>query len=105
MAFMTQHDSCDSFVLTLVVEDPEVIAELEKREEGHARSQLALTALRIGILALRQAQGRVDPRRMGLILKRSFAPLFSGRRKRQGTSLTPQERGLEQFRSARLGMP
>ena len=43
------------------IEDrPEVLAELEKREEGHARNQLALTALRIGILALRQAQGRVD---------------------------------------------
>jgi len=49
-----------SLVLDLVIEDPEVITELKKREEGHSRNLFATSALRIGILALRQAQGSVD---------------------------------------------
>jgi len=50
----------DSLVLNLVIEDPEVSAELRRRAEGHARNTFAVSALRIGILALRQAQGNVD---------------------------------------------
>jgi hypothetical protein len=50
----------DSLVLNLVIEDPEVITELRRRAEGHVRSTFATSALRIGILALRQAQGNVD---------------------------------------------
>jgi hypothetical protein len=50
----------DSLVLNLVIEDPEVSTELKRRAEGHARNTFAVSALRIGILALRQAQGNVD---------------------------------------------
>jgi hypothetical protein len=50
----------DSVVLNLVIDDPEVSTELRRRAEGHARNTFAVSALRIGILALRQAQGNVD---------------------------------------------
>ena len=50
----------DSLVLNLMIEDPEVITELRRRAEGPARNTFASSALRIGILALRQAQGNVD---------------------------------------------
>jgi len=50
----------DTLVLNLIIEDPEVVAELKRREEGHPRNLFAASALRIGILALRQAQGSVD---------------------------------------------
>jgi hypothetical protein len=45
--------------LQLDVEDPEVIAELERRHATD-RSKFALTALRIGVLALRTAGGQLD---------------------------------------------
>jgi len=47
-------------VVTLSIDDPDVVTELLKREEGHARNVFAASALRIGVLALRQAQGNVD---------------------------------------------
>ena len=46
--------------LTLIVSDPEVISELHSREEGDERDRFALSALRIGVLSLRQASGFVD---------------------------------------------
>lgn len=46
--------------LALTVREPEVIVELCKCEEGPLRHEYALSALRIGILALRQASGLVD---------------------------------------------
>jgi len=45
--------------LQLDIDDPEVIAELERRESGD-RTRFALTALRIGVLALRTAGGQLD---------------------------------------------
>jgi uncharacterized coiled-coil protein SlyX len=50
----------DSVVLNLVIDDPEVVTDLKKRDEGRPRNSFAVSALRIGILALRQAQGSVD---------------------------------------------
>jgi hypothetical protein len=50
----------DSLVLNLVIDDPEVVVELKRRDEGRPRNSFAESALRIGILALRQAQGSVD---------------------------------------------
>ncbi len=52
--------SPDAIDLRLTVRDPEVVAALAAVDEGPARDDLALNALRIGILALGQAQGRVD---------------------------------------------
>jgi len=46
--------------LQLKVSDPDVIAELEKHKEGWDREDYALTALRLGSLALRQARGELD---------------------------------------------
>lgn len=46
--------------LDLTVEDPDTIAELCQHTEGEDRERFALSALRIGVLALRQARGQVD---------------------------------------------
>jgi hypothetical protein len=46
--------------LELEVREPEVIAELYKYPEGPTRDALALSALRLGVLALRQASGVID---------------------------------------------
>ncbi len=48
------------FEISLQVSDPEVIAELEKHPAGLDRERLCLTALRLGVLALRQARGELD---------------------------------------------
>jgi len=47
-------------ILTLAIDDPDVLAELIRREKGSARDAFAASALRIGVLALRQAEGHVD---------------------------------------------
>lgn len=46
--------------LNLEVTDPETVTELQGLSEGSARDLYALKALRIGVLALRQARGQVD---------------------------------------------
>jgi hypothetical protein len=48
------------FVLTLEVTDPEVIAELRRHADGDDRQRYAASALRVGVLALRAANGQVD---------------------------------------------
>ena len=50
----------NAIALELLIEDREVVAELKKYSDGSARIAFALSALRIGILALRQAQGQLD---------------------------------------------
>jgi len=50
----------DTLVLTLHIDDPEMVLELKKFSEGNARDSFAVAAMRIGILALRQAKGQVD---------------------------------------------
>ena len=47
-------------LLELTVQDREVIDALWSYPEGAARDEFALRALRIGVLALKQAQGQVD---------------------------------------------
>ena len=46
--------------LALAVTDPEVIGELAQYAAGPARDEYATQALRLGVLALRQARGQVD---------------------------------------------
>lgn len=46
--------------LTLTVRDPEVVGELARRPDGPERTDYALAALRLGVLALRQASGMLD---------------------------------------------
>ncbi len=49
-----------SLRLELEVSDAEVLAELRRHAEGDERNRFALTALRVGVLALRSASGQVD---------------------------------------------
>ncbi|HHK42881.1 MAG TPA: hypothetical protein ENJ50_10725, partial [Planctomycetaceae bacterium] len=53
-----------SLQLDLVVQDEDTISELVKYTEGSERDQFALKALRIGVLALRQARGEIDAERV-----------------------------------------
>ncbi len=46
--------------LFLEVVDPEVVVELAKRDDGSDRDRFALSALRLGVLALRNARGELD---------------------------------------------
>ncbi len=59
-AIPSDGDTPRELPLALTVRDPEVIRELLLRPEGRERNEAALAALRIGVLALQQAQGRVD---------------------------------------------
>ncbi|HXX67866.1 MAG TPA: restriction endonuclease [Polyangiaceae bacterium] len=54
------NDSGASLRLVLSVTDPEVVHELALREEGPARDAYAKQALRLGVIALRQASGALD---------------------------------------------
>jgi hypothetical protein len=49
-----------SLELRLNVDEPSMVAQLCVAAEGPARQDLALAALRIGLLALDQARGRID---------------------------------------------
>jgi hypothetical protein len=49
-----------SVELDLVVRDRDCVRELLRHDEGERRDEFALEALRIGVLALRQAQGQID---------------------------------------------
>lgn len=49
-----------SLTLTLTITDPHVVAVLSEFIEGGTREEFAVSALRIGILALKQAQGELD---------------------------------------------
>jgi hypothetical protein len=46
--------------LSLIVSDPDVLTELEKLDELAEREAYALSALRLGVLAMRQAKGSLD---------------------------------------------
>lgn len=49
-----------SVQITLQIHDADVVHELEKRDEGEIRNRFATEALRLGVLALRQANGALD---------------------------------------------
>src|SRR5271154_6065795 len=49
-----------TLLLSLEVGDSDVVLELEKHSEGLPREKYALSALRLGVLALRQAAGELD---------------------------------------------
>src|ERR1035441_8773876 len=52
--------SDDSLILNLVIDDPEVVANLKTRDEGRPRNSFAVSGISIPTRALRQAQGSVD---------------------------------------------
>jgi hypothetical protein len=55
-----RHRPSAQLLLTLEVSDPEVLAELRRQPEGPDRDRYALAALRLGVLALRMANGQLD---------------------------------------------
>jgi hypothetical protein len=57
---MVGDDTLDLLELQLSITDRDTIDELQSYPEGDEREQFALNALRIGVLALRQARGRID---------------------------------------------
>lgn len=58
--FATDESDQDTLELQLTVSDPDTADELRSYAAGPEREAFALSALRIGVLALRQARGRVD---------------------------------------------
>lgn len=81
-------------VLTLHVSDPELCAELEAHAEGRPRHDFAVSALRIGTLALKHAQGRVDAERIREEGERILQSLAN--------SLAEHQRGVVQQLTASL---
>ena len=72
-----------SLFLELNVTDAEVIAELCQRVEGRERDDYALSALRLGVLALKQARGQVDAqalKREGELLLKDVAQALTEHR-------------------------
>jgi len=68
--------------LTIEVSDPEVVAELRRHADGADRDRYALSALRVGVLALRSASGQVDAasvREAGTALVTEVRELLSAR--------------------------
>lgn len=53
-----------ALTLSLHITDPEVVSELNRHAEGLEREQYAACALRLGVLALRQASGSIDADRI-----------------------------------------
>lgn len=60
---LTRSNGTGSIALHLSVSDPDLYAELSKRDEPE-RSEFALEAMKVGVLAVRQAQGQVDARQI-----------------------------------------
>ncbi len=54
------HRRPDCIKLQLTVTDPEVVSELVKYDTGEERDMFASSALRLGVLAMRQANGLLD---------------------------------------------
>jgi hypothetical protein len=53
-------ESYQSIPLTLIVSDNDSVVELLQKAEGREREEYALSALRIGLLALKHARGQID---------------------------------------------
>lgn len=53
-------DNNNEIALQLLITDRELCEALAEHPEGSQRTDFAITAMKIGVLALRQAQGRVD---------------------------------------------
>jgi hypothetical protein len=86
-----------TILLELEISDSEVVAELRKHSDGAPRQAYALGALRLGVLALRQATGALDAttiREAGQNLISSLAELLAKR----GTEITSDLAGaLRQY--------
>jgi hypothetical protein len=79
-----------SLQITLCVSDPEVLHELERRADAAERETFAAHALRLGVLALRQANGSLDAeviRREGTQLVTSVGAVLQQRNSDLSNSL------------------
>lgn len=83
-----------SLTLELEVTDPEVVDELRRHPEGRRRDDFARSALRLGILALRQAQGSLDA---DLVRRQGEALLARLEKAVEGALLEQRERLLSEF--------
>lgn len=57
---LSDADEAGPLYLSLTVHDPDVAAALRDCPEGPLRDELAVAALKIGVIALRQARGQID---------------------------------------------
>ena len=57
---MSQDPQDSSLEISLRITEPELIAEISAYQEGRVRDDFIKTALRIGVIALRQAEGTID---------------------------------------------
>jgi hypothetical protein len=90
MPFVGPEGAQRALQLTLVVNDPEVILELEKHAVGPQRNEYATRALRLGVLCFRDASGAIDAeaiRREGERLVGSVSDLLGERTSDLTTSL------------------
>ncbi|MYE54208.1 MAG: hypothetical protein F4X34_03305, partial [Chloroflexi bacterium] len=53
-------ESNDVIELHLHISDSNLLSELYAHQEGEERNDFAISAMKIGAIALRQAQGRID---------------------------------------------
>lgn len=49
-----------TMTLEIAISDADLCAELGQYPSGPERTEFAVTAMKIGVMALRQAQGRID---------------------------------------------
>lgn len=77
--------------LHLLVTDPDIVSEIERRADGAERDDFAIRALKIGVIALRQAAGTIDVeamRRVGDDIIGSVRDAFRGHADRMNHDLT-----------------
>ena len=76
--------------LALTILDPDLCAELSKRLEGEQRNEFAIALMKIGSLALREAQGRNDADRVRAERERLIEDMIKALEMNQLTSETPR---------------
>ena len=87
-----------SLPLELTVSDRETIEQLCAFEDGSAREEYALSALRIGVLALKQAAGEIDAE----AVKREADRMLGDLRRQLGEHSLEVRTGREMARTNQL---
>lgn len=90
--------------VTLHVSDPEVIHELERREDDGTREAFAADALRLGVLALRQANGSLDADTIRREGQRLLASVDSAMQQRSAELTSSVSRTVQQFLDPATGV-
>lgn len=99
--------------ICITVEDQEVVVELRRHLDGLARAEYALAALKIGVLTLKQAQGRIDSElvtqatnRLGETMANTLREYFDprdGKFSERVNRLMQEDGELEQFMRRQIG--